>query len=215
MAASYPAATKTFREKENLAGLNYDSNNKRTLFVEDLTQIEDEVIAIEEELGAEVSGDAETVADRLTGIEEALTYLQTAAWPIGSVYINATDYRNPSLILGFGTWVAWGVGRAIVGIDTGQTEFDTAEETGGTKTETLTVNQMPAHTHGPGSNARFINYDNTVSQETVGEISGSGWNIAQTTGSIGSSTATASRGGGEAHNNLMPYQVGYVWKRTE
>lgn len=211
MAASYPAATKTFREKENLAGLNYDSNNKRTLFVEDLTQIEDEVIAIEEELGAEVSGDAETLADRLDDMEAATAAIMSAVYPVGSIYINASNSSNPNTLLGFGTWEAWGVGRAIVGIDTGQTEFDSGGKTGGVKAVTLTVNEIPAHNHritrppwrtaerasGNGTWAPDGGTYNWVSTTTTGD------------GGIGNT------GGGLAHNNLQPYQVGYVWKRIE
>ena len=38
-------------------------------------------------------------------------------------------------------------GRVITGLDSSQTEFDTLGETGGEKTHTLTVNEMPSHTH--------------------------------------------------------------------
>lgn len=210
----YPTGIVDFRDKVNLPGIEFKPDDKRTLFVEDIKKIEDEVIAIEEVLGETILAAYPTLADRLDDMEATTAAIMSAVYPVGSIYINATNSSNPNTLLGFGIWTAWGVGRAIVGIDTGQTEFNTVGKTGGTKTETLSVNQMPAHMHGPGSNARFINYDNTVSSETVGEISGSGWKIAQTTGNAGSSTATASSGGGEAHNNLMPYQVGYVWKRT-
>ena len=44
------------------------------------------------------------------------------------------------------TWVRTSVGRTPVGIDTTQTEFDTIGETGGAKTHTLTIAQMPQHT---------------------------------------------------------------------
>ena len=47
-------------------------------------------------------------------------------YPVGSIYMNASDSTNPATLLGFGTWVAFGAGRVPVGIDAGQTEFDTA-----------------------------------------------------------------------------------------
>lgn len=56
-----------------------------------------------------------------------------AAYPIGSIYIS-TNSANPATTLGFGTWAAFGAGRVPVGFDSGQTEFDTDEETGGAKT---------------------------------------------------------------------------------
>ena len=68
-------------------------------------------------------------------------------YPVGSIYINASVSTNPSTLFGFGTWVEFGKGRVLVGVDTGQTEFDTLGETGGAKTHTLTINEMPAHSH--------------------------------------------------------------------
>ena len=54
-------------------------------------------------------------------------------------------------------------GRAIVGRDAAQTEFDVLGETGGAKTHTLTSAQMPAHvhaiTHDHGSHSHTINHD--------------------------------------------------------
>lgn len=38
-------------------------------------------------------------------------------------------------------------GRVIAGLDSSQTEFDTIGKTGGAKSVTLTVSNMPAHTH--------------------------------------------------------------------
>lgn len=80
-------------------------------------------------------------------------------------------------------------GKVPVGLDSGQTEFDTLAETGGSKTHTLTVDEIPAHTH---------TYDKP-------QNSGSG----QPGGADGSfaSTASGSTGGGGAHNNLQPYIV--------
>lgn len=70
----------------------------------------------------------------------------SAAWPIGSVFISVVS-TDPATLLGFGTWAAFAAGRVLVGRDSGDADFDTAEETGGAKTVTLTEAQIPAHTH--------------------------------------------------------------------
>jgi hypothetical protein len=96
-----------------------------------------------------------------------VTAALAAIYPVGSVYINATSSSNPSSLLGFGTWTAFGAGRVMVGLDGSDADFDTAEETGGAKTvaaagsisgtvggTSLTEAQMPKHYHsmfGPNS----------------------------------------------------------------
>ena len=121
-----------------------------------------------------------------------------ALHPVGSIYTNATNSTNPATLLGFGTWVAFGAGRVMVGLDSGDTDFDTAEETGGSKTHTLTVNEIPEHTH---------NYDKPNLSEAFTD--GTAARYQGTT-----STATTSTGGGAAHNNVQPYITVYMWKRT-
>lgn len=221
----YPSSFDTFREVEDYPGTVIEPDKKDTIYAKDTTDIQEAVVALQETLGLEpqgVYGDVatriETIATSYEALVADIMALDSAMamfkLPIGSIYTNAVDNTNPATLLGYGTWVGFGHGRVMVGVDTTQTEFDTAGETGGAKTVTLTESQMPSHTHGPGSNARFINYDNTVSQETVGEISGSGWNIAQTTGGTGSSTTTAARGGSGAHENMPPYITVWLWRRT-
>lgn len=119
------------------------------------------------------------------------------AWPVNSIFIS-TSSTNPSASIGYGTWVAFGAGRVMVGIDAGQSEFDVAEETGGAKTHTLTIAEMPAHTH----------------QLLSGTTDGAGSNIADMSLSNNNLITSGSTGGGGAHNNLQPYIVVYMWKRT-
>jgi hypothetical protein len=72
-------------------------------------------------------------------------YLQSALqrmWPVGSVFTTTSD-SHPSNQLGFGAWEEFGAGRVLVGLDSGDVDFDTLEETGGAKTA--------AHTHDTGT----------------------------------------------------------------
>lgn len=115
-------------------------------------------------------------------------------FPVGSIYMSVVS-TNPSSFFG-GTWTAFGAGRTVVGIDAGQTEFDTVEETGGSKTHTLSIGEIPAHTH-------------SLPYEIISNAGGSSGSRAYS----GSSTS-GSAGGGGAHNNLQPYIVVYMWKRT-
>ena len=72
--------------------------------------------------------------------------LLALVWPIGSVF-TAVVSTNPATLLGFGTWSAFAAGRVLVGLDSGDTDFDVVEETGGAKTVTLATAEIPAHTH--------------------------------------------------------------------
>lgn len=78
----------------------------------------------------------------------------TAIYPVGAIYIS-TASTNPATLFGFGTWSAFGAGKMLVSLDSGDTDFDTAEETGGAKTKTIAQANLPnistgagtAHTH--------------------------------------------------------------------
>lgn len=85
-------------------------------------------------------------------------------------------------------------GKVVVGLNASETEFDALGETGGAKTHTLTISEMPAHDHTSSS------YTTTGSGSTTGAVYGNSFN-----GPI--SGSVPSQGGGGAHNNLQPYMV--------
>ena len=66
-------------------------------------------------------------------------------YPIGSIYMSVSS-TNPNKLFG-GTWEKWGSGRVPVGIDSSQTEFAASELHGGSKSQNLTVDQLPSHLH--------------------------------------------------------------------
>lgn len=51
------------------------------------------------------------------------------AWPVGAIFISVSP-TNPHTSLGFGTWVHFGQGRVLIGLDPTNANFDTVEETG-------------------------------------------------------------------------------------
>jgi hypothetical protein len=73
---------------------------------------------------------------------------------VGGVYITETAYTAGDLAaaLGYGTWAAYGAGRALIGLDSGDTDFDVAGETGGAKTaassaQTFAGDALGTHQH--------------------------------------------------------------------
>jgi len=158
-------------------------------------------------------------------INPAVTVLTVGAslYPVGSIYTNAAVATNPATLLGFGTWVAFGAGRVLVGLDGSNTLFDTVEETGGsadspavsstTGSHALTIAEMPSHNH-PGAPGA-LNYLS----------SGGNPNFTWGGGGLGGKYGIDSQGGGAGHThtisnsavtdaNYQPFITVYMWKRT-
>lgn len=144
-----------------------------------------------------------------------------AVYPVGSIYINAAVTTNPATLLGFGTWTEFGSGKVIVGQDTGDTLFDTLEETGGSKDATVV-----SHTHtatstvtDPGHAHNFTSYfDNGGSHTQYGGDAGQYATSTKTTASattgISVATTVASSGSSGTNANVQPFIVVKMWKRT-
>lgn len=132
----------------------------------------------------------------LNHIEDGIADLYNAIFPIGQIVIKG-DNEDYSNWLGF-TWERTAVGKVLVGIDSTDTDFNTIGKTGGEKTHTLTINEMPPHNH--------------IMPFYAG--GSGGYQAGQTTApetTINRNTEYA--GGGQPHNNLQPYQVVAYWKR--
>ena len=163
------------------------------------------------------------------------TSILNLVYPVGSIYMSANNV-SPQTFLG-GTWVAWGAGRVPVGVSSSDTDFNTAEKTGGEKTHALSVSEMPWHNHegtystvetktihtrptGGGLNYLGINtytvkYDvNEQTQEYMVSPAGGQTLDVENGTVINSQYGVCPNGSGVAHNNLQPYITCYMWKRT-
>jgi len=146
------------------------------------------------------NGSGQVSFTTLTGVTATIAN----AYPVGSIYMNCSNATNPGTLLGFGTWQSFGAGRVLIGLDSGDSDFDSAEETGGSKTHTLSVAELPAHTH---QISGFISrsghsYEN---HQYNSRLAGENYDVNPTVSNTGS---------GSAHNNVQPYIVVYMWKRT-
>jgi microcystin-dependent protein len=102
----------------------------------------------------------------------------------GTTTFNIPDYR----------------GRTLVGHDASQTEFDVLGEVGGAKTHTLTIAEMPSHSHPTNLAERAYVTREFTGTPPYGDITGA-------TKFFGSQNAVAPQGGDAGHNNLQPYTV--------
>jgi hypothetical protein len=148
------------------------------------------------------AGTNTTQAASTAFVTAAVAALDAAAinaivYPVGSIYTNMAVATNPATLLGMGTWVAYAEGRVLVGKQSSGT-FDTLDESLGAETHTLTIAEMPSHTHVVDS------FHHTTNGSSNGGAS-SGANLNRT---------AQATGGGGAHNNLQPSVTVYMWKRT-
>ena len=143
-------------------------------------------------------------------------------YPVGSIY-TSTNNVNPSTLFG-GTWEEFGAGRVLMGA--GDRAYPAGSE-GGEATHTLSVGEMPSHHHTiRGSSGHKIAgvynpKDHFVSDSyavTTAYNDGQGceWKGTDRYYSYEwfDPSETEWEGESKAHNNLPPYIVVYMWKRT-
>lgn len=115
-------------------------------------------------------------------------------YPVGAIYMSAAA-TNPGTLFGFGTWERIKDRFLLAAGDA-----YAAGATGGEATVTLTVNEMPKHTHGLKMSKGAGNYYSPPWGDGIDEAT--------------PTSVVQSAGGGQAHNNMPPYLAVYIWKRT-
>lgn len=139
-----------------------------------------------------IENQADNIASLVSFLQETmLGYLDI--YPVGSIYISVNN-TNPGTMFG-GTWERI---QDTFLLASGSTYG--AGTTGGEATHTLTINEMPSHSHtltgnsGTGGKAETVPYGSATT----------GTNMY----------AIKNAGGGQPHNNMPPYLAVYVWKRV-
>ena len=117
-------------------------------------------------------------------------------YPVGSIYMSVNSV-NPSELFG-GTWIQL-KDKFLLGAG----DTYSGGNTGGEAEHTLTIAEMPSHSHrqncsGGGSSTGNFSADigPCSANSKIGEYD------------------TGNTGGGQPHNNMPPYLVVYMWQRT-
>jgi len=139
-----------------------------------------------------------------------------SAHPVGSIYMSVSS-TSPATLFG-GTWAVWGEGRVPVSRHASSGTFNVAAETtGGAETHALSIAELAAHTHTgtTGNESTQASFPLSFNGGSGTASSGSGTNTRYGSGNAHTHAFTTnSTGSGTAHNNLQPYIVCYMWKRT-
>lgn len=122
-------------------------------------------------------------------------------YPVGSIYIS-TISTNPSDLFGFGSWEQI-QDKFLLGCGTKGNG-----EVGGEENHTLTIEEMPSHSH-----KGYVEYgtNSNLNQSVPGQYNQINFTFHK---EEYYQTFIEDTGGNLAHNNMPPYLCVYIWKRT-
>lgn len=123
--------------------------------------------------------------------------------PVGSYYTSDKD-TEPSKIFGFGTWERV-KGVVLLGAD--EDSYPAGSE-GGEAEHTLTVEEMPSHSH------QYNRLPQMFANTDFSKDDQANFNSSVRASSNTEFMQTWDTGGNQPHNNMMPYHAAYCWRRT-
>ena len=147
-------------------------------------------------------GETNSIPINANNLNYNFTEILNLVYPIGRGFIDFTD-TDYSNYLGF-TWERDLIGMTPIGLDVNDNDFNTIGKTGGTKKVTLTKNDLPK------TIGQALLYDsNAEEQSSQTDALMTQWSNKYRSGLYN----VVNEQGGEAHNNLQPYQVVAYWRR--
>lgn len=147
-------------------------------------------------------GEKNSIPINANNLNYNFTEILNLVYPIGRGFIDFTD-TDYSNYLGF-TWERELIGMTPIGLNVNDNDFNAIGKTGGTKKVTLTKNDLPK------TIGQALLYDsNAAEQSSQTDALMTQWSNKYRSGFYN----VVSEQGGEAHNNLQPYQVVAYWKR--
>ena len=177
----------TFGGEAQQAGLvsNWDAYFKSNIYIDD--------------------PDLAAKAEEVFGSSGGVINLFDMIFHIGYVIESFNESFNPNEIF---TWQVWEKVEGVFLLGSNGTYA--VGDTGGEATHTLTVAEMPSHNHKLSSGKSVPYYGTTTSdgKKLSWVTSSSQWGYSN------SNNFQQNTGGGSAHNNMPPYQVVNIWKRT-
>ena len=158
--------------------------------------------------------DLSVLQDQVTALSESLAAVNEATRiKVGQLFLTVTDFLAPSEVttfLGYGTWVRYAEGRALVGKSTLPLDpaWTKVQNSGfGEYDHTLTLTEMPSHNH-------TKNPDGSVEYVNVNANGGLAGSYATGNSYIRTHDKTGSTGGSQSHNNVQPSLVVGIWYRS-
>lgn len=137
--------------------------------------------------------------------EQYVNEILKTIYPVGSIYISTVN-TNPNILFGFGTWEQ----IEDVFLLSAGSQYS-GGSTGGEATVTLSINEMPKHSH---QDITVLGWPVTEKDENVE------WSVYyQSMNSASFPYAewqhTKEVGESQPHNNMPPYLVVYMFKRID
>ena len=165
-------------------------------------EIKAEINAVKDETKAEINAIKNETKAEINAVKDEIKRTTTH---VGQIILSTTlNTADKVMNIYGGNWEAFGAGKVLIGAGSNGGRSFTAGSTGGEYTHTLTINEMPSHTH-TVTDWYFKRNEGDQLGNTHGD---------ELLGNTHTTSTTSASGSGLAHNNMQPYLAVNIWKRT-